>query len=923
MMPSTESTLRSPWARLIFIAVIVGGAASVALPLREKVRLGLDLQGGTYMVLRVELNQAVSGVGDRTLDEIRTDLVAKQVPFDQAIQESPGVLRLRGLAPDAETRAADTFERRASEWERRRDGADLVLSLRAAAVDAIREGAARQVKETINRRINAFGVGETQLQQAGDSGERLVLQMPGLDDVSRVKGIITRASALEFRLGDGGTTPRTAPTREQLEALYGVVPEDVELLPSDPGGSLKGAWAGVKKGAVIRGEDLIDAKSQGDRFGRPAIGFSLSSAAGDRFGVFTGGHIGQHLAVVLDGHVVQFAEIKSQIFSQGEITGSFSVPEAHDAALTLRSGALPAKVTILEERTVGPTLGRDSVESGLKAVVAGFIAVMIFLLLWYKFCGINALLALVMNIIITMAMLKLMGAALTLPGIAGLILTLVSAVDANVIIFERIKEELVAGKGPLAAISAGFDKAFSAIFDSNATTLLAAFFLYNFGTGPIRGFAVTLALGIMASMFTAIYVSRVIFETVLWLRPQMKSLSIMWHAPKPPLIRFMRAAPIACSVSIVLVLGGLWMWLGRGLEYGIDFKGGIQAAVKLRGSTSADELRARVAGTEFENIVIQNFGSSADTYLLRILGQEAAALAEEVRDVNAVEEPQDGTSGALARLTAVLDANAATDPRPDINAIGTQALADELRAGAGLSVDEALQAAQAVTGARVEAGGILPADLGLAGLDIPPAAKDWITANLRSSDVAVISSESVGPAIGAELRSKALAAILWSLLAILAYASFKFKFRYGLGAIVAVAHDVVVAIGVLALLGFEFDINIIAALLTLAGYSLNDTIVIFDRVRELAPKSELSLSDLLDESVSLCLSRTFLTMSTSLMATLSILFFGGPVLQGFALALAIGMVAGAYSTIFVASPVVLLWDRLARGWAARQARAAA
>ena len=924
-MSVKDSSLKAPWGKLVLIAAIVAAAIFGVTPLRERIRLGLDLQGGTYMVLRVELDEAVRSSGERMLADLRRDLTELSITPSHAAQESPGVIRLGGVSAEDESRAADAIERRAPLWDRSRDGEDVILTLRGASEKEMRDAAARQVRDTISRRINAFGVGETQLSSAGEKSDRLVLQLPGLDDAERVKAIITKASVMEFRLGDGGSTPKTALTREELEGLYGgQVPDDIEIVPSDPKGSLKGAMVAVKREAIVRGEDLVDARPETDRNQRPAIGFTLSADAGERFGAFTGANVGNYLAVVLDGQIVQWARIESQIHSRGVITGSFSIPAAQDAALTLRSGALPAKVTILEERTIGPSLGKDSIDSGMRAVVAGFLAVMLFLLIWYKGAGINAIVALGMNVVITMALLSLVGAALTLPGIAGLILTLVSAVDANVIIFERIKEEIVAGRGPAAAVESGFDKAFSAIFDSNVTTLVAAFFLYNFGTGPIQGFAVTLALGIIASMFTAIYVSRALFELLLWLRPNMKSLSIMWRPPKAPFIRFMRIAPVAVGISAIAVLFSLWMWLGRGLQYGIDFEGGVQAIVKTRSGMSADDLRTRLKGTEFEEVLIQSFGTSNDTFLLRILGEAAAARAEETRDVNVAgqDEADTGSASAVARLARVLEGSQAEASGIDLSSVGTQALADELSANAGLTPDEALAAAKAVTAERVRVGGLLPKDAPLGGIDMPAAARDWLASHSRSADFAVVSSEAVGPAIGAELRKKAVGAVVSSLLAILIYASFKFKFRYGLGAIVALAHDVIVAIGVLALLGYEFDTNIIAALLTLAGYSLNDTIVIFDRVRELAPKTARPLDELLDESVSLCLSRTFLTASTSLLAIGAILFFGGPVLKGFALALAIGMIAGTYSTIFVASPVVLLWDRIQRWRAARAARAA-
>jgi protein-export membrane protein SecD/preprotein translocase SecF subunit len=910
-------TAGAPWAKLALTLAVVGFFAWRAFPIRQKITFGLDLQGGSYMVLRVELDEAVRGTTERTRAALEKRLRDGGITFGHAEQVEIGHIQIVDVAAAQVDAARDIIEQQSHLFDVTDVGGTWDLRLKAAAASEIRDAAARQVKDTIGRRINEFGVGEPLLQQSGDRGERLVLQLPGLDDVARVKGIITRASVMEFRLGHG-----EGPTVEAVTAsLGGNLPADIEILPKQVGIKDRPAFVAVSKEAVARGEDLLDARAGTDRVGRPSIGFTLTPQAGDDFGRFTAENKGKPLAIVLDGHVVQYANIRDQIFSSGEISGSFTQKEAQDAALTLRSGSLPAKVTILEERTVGPSLGRDSVDSGFRATLAGFLAVMVFLLLWYKGAGVNAVVALAMNVVIVLGMLAVVDATLTLPGIAGLILTLVSAVDANVIVFERIKEELAAGRTPAVAVDAGFDKALSAIVDSNVTTLIASFFLYNFGTGPIKGFGVTLAFGIVASMFTAIYVSRALFELLLWVRPGMRTLSIMWRPPKAPYIKFMRFAAPACALSGIVVLASLGLWLVRGLDYGIDFKGGTQVIVQARPGTTADGLRERLAGTEFSDVTIQGFGREGDgKFLLRILGDKGAAMAEETRDVNTGAEGG-GTQNGAAKLSGLL--SGVPEDRLDLNSIGTQALADSLAASAGLPADQALTVAKAITTARAERGGLLATVDPLAGIDVPAAAKDWLTANAVVSDFAVVSSESVGSAIGPELRDKAGWAVRLSLLFILGYVAFRFRFSYGLGAVVALAHDVIVAIGVLALLHIEFDINVIAALLTLAGYSLNDTIVIFDRVRENARDEGGSLAHLLDLSVSQCLSRTFLTAGTSLFAIVAILLFGGPVLYGFALALTVGMIAGTYSTVFVASPIVLLWERARAARTARREAATA
>jgi protein-export membrane protein SecD/preprotein translocase SecF subunit len=833
--------------KLGFIAVVIGVVAFAAFPLKEKINLGLDLQGGTYMVLEVHLDEAVASQGERVISSLRPMLAEKGVVPQRMSQDTPGRLEIAGIPEGSRAAADEVFATAAQAWDVSWQAESATLSLREAAAQDMRTGAAHQVKETIDRRINEFGVAEPLSTQGGENGERIVLQLPGLDDAERVKRIITKASVMEFRLGRS-----RAPTKEELERSFaGGVPDDVELVAGSGDGSSSG-WFALSREVVARGDDLVDSRATSDQFGKPVVGFEFNPDAGQRFGAFTGNHVNEPLAIVLDGRVVTYANIQSQIFSRGQLSGRYTAAQAQDEALTLRSGALPARVTILEERTVGPSLGRDSIDAGTRAALAGFAAVMIFLLIWYKGAGVNAVVALLLNIVLVLGLLAVIDATLTLPGIAGLILTMVSAVDANVIIFERIKEEMAAGKGPASAIDSGFAKAFSAIFDSNVTTLLACFFLYNFGSGPIRGFAVTLGLGIIASMFTAIFVSRALFDLLLWLRPGMRELSIQWRAPRAPDFPFMRWAPAAVAISVLAVAVSLALWLGRGLDYGIDFKGGTQVIVATPEGITPDDLRSRLAGTEFSDVSIQRFGDArtANQFLLRILGEHAAQAAQSESTVNTGEVASDpAVQGASSRLIALLAAGGDADA------------------------------------------------------------------------IRVVSSESVGPAIGDELRKKAFWAIASSLGAILVYVAVRFHFNYGLGAIVALAHDVIIAVGVLTLLHVEFDINVIAALLTLAGYSLNDTIVIFDRVREnLRGESGGTLKALLNDSINQSLSRTFLTASTSLLATLSILLFGGPVLKGFALALTIGMIAGTYSTVFVASPVVLLWDRLKQ---AREARGAA
>jgi protein-export membrane protein SecD/preprotein translocase SecF subunit len=912
---ATQLQARAPWTRLAVTVAATATAACLAWPLEEKITLGLDLQGGTHMVLEVDLDEAVRSMGERTAEGIRTELGAAGVTFERLAQDRPGRIVLARVDPAVQDAARGVLDAHQAQWDVTWSGGGATLDLRPAVDQDVRTSAARQVRDTIGRRINEFGVLEPTIAAQGERGERIVVQLPGLDDVDRVKRIITKASVMEFRLGRGTGGAREDALAQVQPALLGTV----DAFPGAAGTREGGRWYVVDRASVVRGEDLIDARATTDEFGRPCIEFALSPEAGTRFGDLTGNNVGSMLAVVLDGQVVQYATIQSRITTRGQITGNYSIQEAQDAALTLKSGALPAKVSILFEQTVGPSLGRDSIRAGVRASLLGFGLVVLFMLLWYKGAGVNALVALVLNVVLTVGLLAAIDATLTLPGIAGLVLTMGMAVDANVIIFERIREELASGKGPLAAIDAGFDKAWSAIFDSNLTTLLACFFLYNFGTGPIRGFAVTLALGLVVSMFTAIWVSHALFHLLFWLRPGTRTLSIEWFAAKAPSFPFMRIGPLMGGISGVAIALLVAATLVIGIRRGVDFAGGSEVVVKTRDAVTAEDLRQRLRGTEFADVTIQEFGARGERqFLLRIAD---AASAESKATVNA-PEGEGAEEAAAVRLVALL-----SDSRAgvlDLNTAGRRTIQETLQAGLSISQSEAEAIAEALVAARLEQGGLIASVDALASVPgVTPAALAWIRDDAQAGSLAVVSSTSVGPAVGAQLATQAQHAIAWSLLAILVYMWFRFELRFGVAAIVALAHDVVVTVGVLVLLGQEFDISVIAALLTLVGYSVNDTIVMFDRVREnLKIMKGATLAEVLDASVNQTLMRTILTAGTVFVAVLALLLLGGPVLHGFSLALTIGVITGTYSTTFVASPVVLLWDRLRQARAAREMQAA-
>ena len=402
----------------------------------------------------------------------------------------------------------------------------MAATLRPEVARTIRDLAVRQGLETIRNRVDQFGVSEPIIQRQGLEGDRIVVQLPGVDDPARVKEIIHSTAFLEIK-----PVVRAAPSEEALlETSGGKVPEDSEVVTGDVE-DIEGRVSGkeyylVKKASVVSGRDLRNARRSQDQYGQPAVSFTLNPEGAKKFGAYTGAHIGDRMAIVLDAKVRSAPTIQGHITDSGIITGNFSVQGAEDLALVLRAGALPASITYLEERTVGPSLGRDSVNRGITAGLIGLALVVVFMLVYYKGAGINANVALILNAILLLGAVGMLKATLTLPGIAGVILTIGMAVDANVLIFERIREELALGKTVRNAVDLGFARALSAIIDSNLTTIISALFLFQFGTGPIKGFAVTLTIGLMISMFTAVFVSRAIFDAMLSRRVKATTLSI-------------------------------------------------------------------------------------------------------------------------------------------------------------------------------------------------------------------------------------------------------------------------------------------------------------------------------------------------------------------------------------------------------------
>ncbi|MBM3246241.1 MAG: protein translocase subunit SecD [Candidatus Omnitrophica bacterium] len=691
-------------------------------------------------------------------------------------------------------------------------GMHLVLRVdtRALSPEA-REDAVDRALEVIRNRIDEFGVREPSIQKQGE--DEVVVQLPGVANRDRAIELIGKTALLEFKLVSNEPD-------KLKQALEGAVPEGYELLRSqeDDEPLL------VEKQAVLTGNSLTQAAVRFDQsqFNEPLVTLQFNVEGAKKFAEITSANIGKRLAILLDGKVQSAPRIKEAIPSgEAIITGRFTIEQAQDLALVLRVGALPAPMYVEEERTIGPLLGQDSINKGVKASIIGSALVFIFMAGYYLLVGIIANIALLLNLLIilgSLGMLPLLfpgvSATLTLPGIAGIVLSLGMAVDANVLINERIREELAGGKTLRAAVANGYAKAFSAIFDSNLTTLIAAFLLFQFGTGPIRGFAVTLTIGLIASMFTAIVVTRAIFELLLGLG-LLKSLPML-KLIKETKLDFIGKRKIFYAISMIIIVAGLVVFFKKGKQaYGIDFAGGQLQEYSFKAPVPIDALRETLKEIGLAEASIQQIKENPRVVFIRTAEQKS----------------------------------------------------------------------------------------------------DIITAKLKEKfpdqDIQVLRIEKVGPLAGKQLKTKALYALLWSLIGILIYVAFRFKhFNFAAAGVIALFHDVLVALGFLAMTNRPIDLLSITAFLTIAGYSINDTIVIYDRVRENSRNlRKTSLYELINLSVNQTLGRTLLTSGVTLLVVIAILFYGGEVLSNFAFTLLVGFISGVYSTVYIASPLVLAWSR--------------
>jgi preprotein translocase subunit SecD len=524
---------------LIFLFGIFGvptgfSGSALAKAVTEHIHLGLDLRGGTHLILQVQVNDAVNVDAQNAIEVLKQQMRSRKIDYTDITQpdqqNNPDHIQIKGVQASSRTDLLSIVSDHLPEYDIT-GGADNTwnVAMKPSMLTDLKSKAVTQAIETIRNRVDALGVSEPQIEEHGLGQYQILMQLPDVDDPARVKEIVQNTAMLEIKQSLGGPYS-SQQAAMQAQTPPGVLPPDAMLLPghANPGTAQEGeAWYLVSRVSAVSGKDLRDAQPSRDQNGQPSVSFTLTGDGGRRFNSFTTAHVGDSLAVVLDNKVQEVANIKEPIGDRGEISGgTMSEQTSKDLSMILRSGALPAGIKYLEEQTVGPALGADSIKAGVRAAIAGMLAVLIFMLVYYRWAGVNADVALILNLIILLGFMGYFGAVLTLPGIAGVILTVGMGVDSNVLIFERIREELRNGKTPPSAVDQGFSHAWITIVDTHVTTIVSAAILFLFGTGPVKGFAVTLTFGLLANLFTAVFVSRVIFDWVLSRKQRGEALSI-------------------------------------------------------------------------------------------------------------------------------------------------------------------------------------------------------------------------------------------------------------------------------------------------------------------------------------------------------------------------------------------------------------
>jgi len=715
------------------------------------------------------------------------------------------------------------------------------LSLTGEEVDFIRKNAVTQSLEIIRNRIDQFGVAEPVIIRQGT--DEIVVQLPGVKDPERALSLIGQTAQLEFKLLDEETVEdpwqlisqaqnsgkwQQGDSRKKLNlALQNQLPQGTEIyfeknIDPQTGAETKIPLL-IKSQVMMTGEMVKNAQVRvGGTFNEPYVALDLTGRGGKIFAQVTEKNVGKRFAIILDDVVRSAPVIREKILGgSAQISGNFTYEEATDLAIVLRVGALPAPVEIIQNLTVGASLGKDSIDKGLMSGLLGTVLVLVFMIIYYRLSGVIANFGLVINIFLLFAGLAALGATLTLPGIAGIILSIGMAVDANVLIFERMREEFAIGKSVKSGVEGGYDKAFWTIVDSQVTTLITALALFLFGTGPIKGFAVTLSLGIIFNLISTLFGTRLVYD-VLHSKRWLKPISFFQFI-KTPKIDYMQLKKITFSISGVLVLLGLvaFVQIARGkANLGVDFTGGILVQYHAEQPFTLQEVRKVLSDNGLDEVSLQQ-------------------VENEHRLIVRLKKSEEKASNLGERIAEIFNAN------------------------------------------------------------------------LAEKGFVMESQEAIGSSISEVLRNKALQAIAISLFGVILYLAMRFDLSFGVAAAIATFHDVLVVLGICWLLNIEITLLI----LTLAGYSLNDSVVIFDRIRENMKKAEQSaskakpLNAIINISINEVLSRTVVTSLTTALVLVALFFMGGTVIHDFSFALLVGLFVGTYSSVFVASPLLSLWKK--------------
>lgn len=785
---------------------------------KKPMTLGLDLQGGSHILLAVDQQDLVKERINATRDDIRTLLRDAKIAYTG----------LSGTGRSVQVRISEANEVDKAKTALANLTAPVSAGLMGGSITELRleepepgllrytltdEGLASRVSkavsqsiEVIGRRVNELGTTEPIIQRQGV--DRILVQVPGLQDPQRLKDILGQTAKLTFQMVDV-----TMPVQE---AVNGRPPAGSTVMYSadDPPVPYL-----IENRVVVSGENLVDAQASFDqRTNEPVVSFRFDSKGATRFGQETQRNVGKPFAIILDNEVISAPRINEPILGgQGQISGNFTAQSANDLAVLLRAGALPADLTIVEERTVGPSLGADSIAAGKTASLVGGVLVVICMILVYGKLGVIANIALAANVALIIAILSILGATLTLPGIAGIVLTMGMAVDSNVIIFERVREERAQGRSLVQSFDSGFARALATVVDANLTTFIIAVILFYMGTGPVRGFAVTLGVGIITTVFTAFTLTR--WLIAWWVRrerPTEYPAGLVHYLPLQPNIPFMKYRNLGFAISGILSVIVVIATMTMNFNYGIDFLGGSMIEVQAKShQADAADVRSRLGDLNIGDVQVQAFGDDG-SLMIRVGAQEQ------------------GDSGE-------------------------QSVVDKVRAELGNDYD------------------------------------------FRRVEV-------VGPTVSGELAWTGTIGILMSMIALLIYIWFRFEWQFGVGAVVSTAHDVIMIIGVYVILGLEFNLSSLAAILTVIGYSINDTVVIFDRIRETLRKyKKMPLDEVINLSLNQTLSRTILTGLTTLLALIALYLFGGEVISSFVFAIILGVFIGTYSSLFIAGPLLILF----------------